>query len=101
MDLFATLHALQHSLLAVEAKVDTAKGTASTVDNKDQGALGGTVNQKIRVTTKRDLFESSKREHLEAGYEIEDEQPVPVNGLCSFTAVRRAVNDNPFESELS
>jgi len=46
------------------------------------------VSQKIRVTTRNDLFEKRKQEHLQAGYRIENEQPVPVNGLSSFIAVR-------------
>lgn len=46
------------------------------------------MSQKIRVTTTNDLFEKRKQEHLQAGYRIESEQPVPVNGLCSFIAVR-------------
>ena len=51
------------------------------------------MSQKIRVTTKTELFESRKQEHLRAGYRIEDEQPVPVNGLCSFKAVRIVTED--------
>lgn len=43
---------------------------------------------RIRVTTRANLFEQRKQEHIERGYRIEDEQPVPVNGLCSFIAVR-------------
>lgn len=43
---------------------------------------------KIRVTTRADLFEERKREHIERGYRIEDERPIPVNGFCSFVAVR-------------
>jgi hypothetical protein len=43
---------------------------------------------RIRVTTKTDLFEKRKQQHIERGYRIEDEQPIPVNGLCSFIAVR-------------
>ena len=43
---------------------------------------------RIRVTTRADLFEKSKKEHIERGYRIEDERPVPVNGFCSFIAVR-------------
>jgi hypothetical protein len=42
---------------------------------------------RIRVTTKTDLFEKRKQQHIERGYRIEDEQPIPVNGLCSFIAV--------------
>ena len=43
---------------------------------------------RIRVTTRADLFEKRKKEHIERGYRIEDERPVPVNGFCSFIAVR-------------
>jgi len=42
---------------------------------------------RIRVTTRADLFEKRKQEHIERGYRIEDERPIPVNGLCSFIAV--------------
>ena len=43
---------------------------------------------RIRVTTRANLFEKRKQEHIEHGYLIEDEGPVPVNGFCSFIAVR-------------
>ena len=43
---------------------------------------------KIRVTTRADLFEEGKQQHIERGYRIDDERPIPVNGLCSFIAVR-------------
>lgn len=52
---------------------------------------------RIRVTTRADLFDQRKREHIEYGYRIEDERPVPVNGLCSFVAVRAI----PASDELS
>lgn len=42
---------------------------------------------RIRVTTRADLFEERKQQHIERGYRIEDERPVPVNGFCSFIAV--------------
>ena len=42
---------------------------------------------RIRVTTKADLFEERKRQHIERGYRIDDERPTPVNGMCSFIAV--------------
>ena len=42
---------------------------------------------RIRVTTKADLFEKRKQQHIERGYRIEDERPIPVNGFCSFVAV--------------
>jgi hypothetical protein len=34
-----------------------------------------------------DLFEKQKQQHMDRGYQIEDDQPIPVNGLCSFIAV--------------
>lgn len=43
---------------------------------------------RIRVTTRADLFEERKQQHIERGYGIEDERPIPVNGFCSFVAVR-------------
>jgi hypothetical protein len=43
---------------------------------------------RIRVTTRVDLFDKRKQEHIERGYRIEDERPIPVNGFCSFIAVR-------------
>ncbi len=42
---------------------------------------------RIRVTTRADLFEKRKQQHIESRYRIEDERPNPVNGLCSFIAV--------------
>lgn len=43
---------------------------------------------KIRVTTRADLFEKRKQEHIDRGYRIEEERPIPVNGFSSFIAVR-------------
>ena len=43
---------------------------------------------RIRVTTRANLLEKRKQEHIERGYRIEDERPVPVNGFCSFIAER-------------
>jgi hypothetical protein len=49
---------------------------------------------RIRVTTRADLFEKRKQEHIECGYRVEDERPIPVNGFCSFVAVReRSLSD--------
>ena len=50
---------------------------------------------KIRVTTRADLFEERKQQHIERGYRIEDERPIPVNGMCSFIAVREVVDSDP------
>ena len=43
---------------------------------------------RIRVTTRANLYEKRKQEHIERGYRVEDERPIPVNGFCSFIAVR-------------
>ncbi len=43
---------------------------------------------RIRVTTRADLFEKRKRQHLERGFRVEEERSIPVNGFCSFVAVR-------------
>jgi hypothetical protein len=43
---------------------------------------------RIRVTTRADLYEKRKQEHIERSYRIEDERPTPVNGFGSFVAVR-------------
>jgi hypothetical protein len=48
---------------------------------------------RIRVTTRADLYEKRKQQHIERGYRIEDERPIPVNGFCSFVAVRVPVSD--------
>jgi hypothetical protein len=42
---------------------------------------------RIRVTTRADLFEKRKQQHIDRGYRIEDERPIPVNGFCSFIVV--------------
>lgn len=31
---------------------------------------------------------SGKQQHIERGYRIEEERPIPANGFCSFVAVR-------------
>ena len=49
---------------------------------------------RIRVTTRADLFEERKQQHIERGYRIEDERPIPVNGLCSFIAVSEIPDSN-------
>ena len=43
---------------------------------------------RIRVTTRANLYQKRKQEHIERGYRIEEERPIPVNGFCSFIAVR-------------
>lgn len=37
---------------------------------------------RIRVTTRADLFEERKRQHIERGFRVEEERPIPVNGFC-------------------
>ena len=53
------------------------------------------IVMRIRVTTRAALFEERKRQHIERGYRIEDERPIPVNGLCSFIAVREIAASDP------
>ena len=48
---------------------------------------------RIRVTTRANLFEKRKQEHIERGYRVEEERPIPVNGFCSFIAVRELPSD--------
>lgn len=43
---------------------------------------------RICVTTRANLYEKRKQEHIERGYQIEEERPIPVNGFCSFIAVQ-------------
>lgn len=50
---------------------------------------------RIRVTTKADLFERRKQQHIERGYRIEEERPIPVNGMCSFIAVSEQSDSDP------
>jgi hypothetical protein len=50
---------------------------------------------RIRVTTRAELFEQRKQQHIERGYRIEDEQPTPINGLCSFFAVQELADSDP------
>jgi hypothetical protein len=52
---------------------------------------------KIRVTTKAETFEERKQQHIELGYRIEDEQGMPVNGLCSFVAAKDDPPPSPFD----
>jgi hypothetical protein len=52
---------------------------------------------RIRVTTRADLFEERKRQHIERGYRVEEERSIPMNGLCSFIAVK----DTPVSDTLA
>jgi hypothetical protein len=52
---------------------------------------------RIRVTTKADLYEKRKQQYRERGYRIEDERPIPVNGMCSFVAAREMPGSGPTE----
>ena len=46
------------------------------------------MGEAIRVSTQAHLFEQRKQEYVASGYRIESEQPRPINGLCSFVAIR-------------
>jgi hypothetical protein len=52
---------------------------------------------RIRVTTRADLFEKRKQQHIERGYGIEDERPILVNGVCFFVAVTEIEAFDPFD----
>jgi hypothetical protein len=67
--------------------------TCNSAPPKELAVAKARKNQKVRVTTKADQFEKRKQEHLRVGYQIQDEQPVPINGLCSFTVVRAIADD--------
>jgi hypothetical protein len=54
------------------------------------------IPMRIRVTTRTALFEERKQQHIERGYRIEDERPIPVNGLCSFIALREIPGSDVF-----
>jgi hypothetical protein len=55
------------------------------------------MTMRIRVTTRAELFEKRKQQHIERGYHIEDERPVPVNGLCSFITLREISASEPLD----
>ena len=40
---------------------------------------------RIHVTTRADLFERRKQEHIDRGYRIEYERPIPLNGFCPLS----------------
>ena len=48
----------------------------------------------VGITTKPETYEERKRQLVDAGYEIDREAPVPVNGLCSFRATKKPNNEN-------
>lgn len=50
----------------------------------------------VRVSTKAELFDRRKQEYLQAGYLIENEQPIPINALCSFVVIRIAADDETY-----
>jgi hypothetical protein len=52
---------------------------------------------RIRVSTKAATFKERNEQHIQCGYRIEDERPVPVNGLCSFVAVKDDPVPDSFE----
>jgi hypothetical protein len=59
------------------------------------------MKQKIRITTRANQFERRKQEHIQAGYLIEGEQSSPMNGFCSFTAVRIVADEERERMSLS
>lgn len=52
---------------------------------------------RIRVTTRADLFEERKRQHIERGFRVEEERSTAVNGFCTFVAVK----DTPVSDTLA
>jgi len=48
----------------------------------------------IRVSTRADQFEKRKKELLEAGYRILEEQAVPFNGMCSLKIARPSIDED-------
>jgi hypothetical protein len=55
--------------------------------------------RKVLVTTRADLFEQRKQEYLRAGCQVENEQPMPFRGMCSFTVVVPSPQEMSSESE--
>ena len=53
---------------------------------------------RIRVSTKATAYEERKQQHIQLGYQIEDERPIPVNGLCSFIAVKEDPRTDTLDS---
>lgn len=50
---------------------------------------------RVHIKTKPERFSELKKAHQEAGFQIANENPVPVNGLVSFDAMRQRVEANP------
>ena len=46
-----------------------------------------------RVSVRQDCFQQRKCEYIEAGYVIDSEQPIPINGLCSFVVSKPSAAD--------
>jgi hypothetical protein len=55
--------------------------------------------RKVLVTTRADLFEQRKQEYLKAGCRIENEQPGPFRGMCSFTVLLASQQESGSEPE--
>lgn len=55
--------------------------------------------RKVLVTTRADLFEQRKQEYLRAGCKVENEQPVPFRGMCSFTVILPSQQETGSEPE--
>lgn len=56
---------------------------------------------RIRVTTRADLYEKRKQEHIDRGYRVEEEQKMPVNGYRSFVAVRALRASNSLNDRVA
>ena len=85
--LHSPLHMLPHDVLAEPHKLTTqlraGLDKAPFVFSNSESVACADFD----LTTRADLFEKRKQQHIERGYRIEDERPIPVNGLCSFIAV--------------
>ena len=53
---------------------------------------------RIRVTTRADLYEKRKQEHIERGYRIAEEWPIPVNGFCPLLRLGSEQRPTNFQS---
>lgn len=56
---------------------------------------------RILVSMRADLYGHRKKQHIERGYRIEDERPIPANGFCSFVAIRDLPQSNPVEELIA
>ena len=59
----------------------------TAVQSNELGQWDNTI--RVHIKTKPERFNELKKAHLEAGFQIANENPVPVNGLVSFDAMRQ------------